>query len=87
VPTAKAELEAGRPATGAAFAIASWINFALTGEILFDSRRSELEKIHSDTNGDNSMAAIALLKLLDPQLAANRNFVALIIKLLKTTAK
>jgi fructuronate reductase len=87
VPTAKAELAAGRPATGAAFAIASWINFALTGEILFDSRRSELEKIHSDANGDNSMAAIAYLKLLDPQLAANRNFVALIIKLLKTTAK
>ena len=86
VPTAKAELAAGRPATGAAFAIASWINFALTGEILFDSRRSELEKIHSDTNDDNSMAAIAYLKLLDPHLAANRNFVALIIKLLKTTA-
>jgi fructuronate reductase len=87
VPTAKAELAAGRPATGAAFAIASWINFALTGEILFDSRRSELEKIHGDTNGDNSMAVIAYLNLLDPQLSANRKFVALIIKLLKTTTK
>lgn len=82
VPTAKAELAAGRSASGAAFAIAAWIRFALTGEILFDSRRSELEKIHSDANGDISMAAISLLSLLDLELATKRDFVALVIKLL-----
>ena len=58
----------------------------MTGEILFDSRRSELEKIHADNNGDNSMAVIAYLNLLDPALSANKNFVALVIKLLKSTA-
>jgi fructuronate reductase len=79
VPTAKAELAAGRSASGAATAIGAWITYRLSADKLAnglaaDSRDSELAAIVAQSEGSWQAAVPKLVALLDPELAKNEYF-------------
>ena len=71
-PGAKAELAAGRDAGAAAFTIAVWAEFLAKGEFI-DSREQDIR-----TALENQDSKRALIRLLDPDLAKDDQFVGLV---------
>jgi len=81
VPTAKAELAAGQSASGAATAIAAWVSYRLSGQLIeaglaADSRDAEISVIVAEAAAEGGWQAAVpkLVALLDADLAANQYF-------------
>ena len=69
VPTALAQLKAGKSASGCVFAIASWVRWVIQTEDIADSKLSKIKTAKLATN-----RAQKLIAILSPSLAQNEVF-------------
>ncbi len=82
-PTAKYELAAGRDAKGCALAIRAWVEFVIakTGRVE-DSQAQAILHVYSttrDLEADRGQLAARLVAIVDSELAANEDFMDLVL--------
>jgi fructuronate reductase len=81
VPTAKAELAAGRDAKGCAVAIGAWVEFVLAKQgVVEDSQAEAILSLVTNASNDLSNQLVALI---DPQLSQHQNFMDLVLNRVK----
>lgn len=76
-PVAKAELAAGRDASACAFALATWVAFAIEKRVVQDT---QLDEITGSLYGEIDEVVVRLVSLVDPQLPDHTRFMNLVLK-------